>query len=215
MNKYRPGLPPIPQRMLQLPVDDRGYPVPAFVAWVDGKPDFRVADAKYLVEATRRRLCWVCGDRLGVYLTFAIGPMCAITRTISEPPSHLECARFSAKACPFLTLPKAHRRDSNIPDGVTEPTGEGLKRNPGVTCLWTTKSFKLFKAHHGQPGMLFELGEPTGLEWYAEGREATREEVMRSVDSGIPLLRAERDGPDAVADLQKRYKHFESQLAPV
>jgi hypothetical protein len=215
--KYKSGLPEVPARMRQLPVDERGYPVPMFVNYVNGKPDFRVADADYMRAAVRRRLCWLCGDRLGVYLTFVIGPMCVINRTISEPPSHLECARFAAKACPFLVLPKAKRRDANVPEDAREPAGEMLTRNPGCCCLWTTRSYKLFRAHHGQPGTLFELGEPTGLEWYAEGREATREEVLASVDSGLPLIRpmAEADGPEAVAELGRRYHHFVKELAPV
>ena len=218
MQKYREGLPEIPKRMLQLPIDDRGYPTPAFVCWIDGKPDFRVVDGRYLVEAVRRRLCWICGERLGVYLTFVIGSMCAINRTTSEPPCHLECARFSAKACPFLTLPKAQRRDANIPEGANEPGGFGLKRNPGVCCLWTTRKFTPFKPNHGAPGILFALGDPTGLEWYAEGREATREEVLASVDSGLPELekmaQADRQPAIAMKELQERYRHFTSELAP-
>jgi hypothetical protein len=215
-SNYRSGLPEVPRRMRQLPIDDRGYPVPAFAAWIDGKPDFRVADSRFLIEAHKRRLCWLCGDRLGVYLSFVIGPMCAINRTISEPPSHLECARFAAQACPFLVLPRAHRRDANLPEDVREPGGEGLKRNPGCCCIWTTRSYTPFRPHRGHPGVLFQLGEPTGLEWYAEGREATREEVLASVDSGLPLLRpmAVEDGPEAVAELDKRYDHFVRQLAP-
>ena len=42
-------LPPMPSRIAALPVDERGYPVPWFVAWIDGKPEFRCADpAKFL-----------------------------------------------------------------------------------------------------------------------------------------------------------------------
>ena len=204
----------IPKRMLQLPRDDRNFPVPAFVCWIDGKPEFRVADAAFKREAVRRRLCWVCGERLGVYLTFLIGPMCAINQINSEPPSHLECARFAARACPFLTRPKAQYRDAKMPDGTIPPAGEALTRNPGCCCLWTTRSYKPFKAERGRPGVLFELGEPTGLEWYAEGREATKEEVMASVDSGLPILRAQSPEPEAIAELDRRYHHFVNQLAP-
>ena len=47
-------LPPLPRRFLGLPIDDRGYPVPWFVHWVDGKPDFRLVRPDGAVEAFDR-----------------------------------------------------------------------------------------------------------------------------------------------------------------
>lgn len=48
MNTLRPGLPPQPPKMQHLPVDERGFPAPYFVAWIDGKPDHRVVDPEKL-----------------------------------------------------------------------------------------------------------------------------------------------------------------------
>lgn len=184
--KYRDGLPLPPLRMRNLPVDHRGYPVPWFVQWIDGRPDFRIIDGDKLPRAVRQRLCWVCGQKLGRYLTFVIGPMCAINRTISEPPSHLECATYSARNCPFCAMPKAKRRENNIPDGVKDPAGVGLKRNPGVILCWTTLSYNLM---HVDNGVLFRLGDPVHWEWWSEGRPAKRDEVLASIESGLPLLK--------------------------
>lgn len=206
----RSGLPPLPHRMKGLPVDHRGYPCPWFIAWVDGAPDHRIIDAAKLPIAVERKLCWMCGQPLGVYKTFCIGPMCAITRSISEPPSHLDCARFAAQACPFLTRPHAKRREAGLPDDAREPAGVGIKRNPGAVCLWTTKSFRLYR-HRGGPnsgndGFLFELGHPEATEWYAEGRPARREEVDDSLASGLPVLEeiARQEGRQALAELNRR-----------
>src|SRR5688500_69447 len=108
-------LPPIPSAIAKLTRDERGYPVPWFVSWLDGKPEFRVADASKFRLALRERRCWVCGERTKRRkdnwpdLTFVLGPMCTITRTTAEPPCHFECAEFSAMACPFLSMPKAKR----------------------------------------------------------------------------------------------------------
>jgi hypothetical protein len=66
--------------------------VPWFVAWFDGKPEFRAMDGLKWIRAVREHLCWVCGGRLGVWQTFVLGPMCGINRTTVEPPCHLECA---------------------------------------------------------------------------------------------------------------------------
>ncbi len=128
----RAGLPPLPLRITTLPVDERGFPVPRFVAWIDGKPDFRVVDPRQRARAVRLNRCWICGEAFGAHKAFVVGPMCVVNRVSSEPPSHRECAVFAAQACPFLTLPRARRRDANLP-ATGEPPGVMLTRNPGVT----------------------------------------------------------------------------------
>lgn len=199
----REGLPPLPATMRRLPVDHRGYPVPWFVAWIDGKPDFRVIDAAKFQPALQDRLCWLCGQKMGTHFAFVIGPMCGITRTISEPPSHVDCAMFSAQACPFLALPKAKRRESNMPDRCTDAPGVGLKRNPGAVAVWVTDSYRPFKAPDG--GRLFEIGKPKKVHWYAEGRSASRAEIMASVESGIPLLQVPKHEQ---AEFDRRFQKF-------
>ena len=226
-SNLHPNLPPLPARMQKLPVDERGFPVPWFVQWFhpDGKPverfvrqgdkpDFRVIDSRKKAIAHRQRLCWICGEPLGGYLAFVIGPMCAINRVASEPPSHRECAEFSARGCPFLTKPKVERREDDKPAGITEAPGVGLQRNPGVALVWITRSYKPFRAPgamiegvQSTAGVLFKIGDPLETLWFAEGRRALREEIMASIDSGMPLLReaAGIDGAEALQDLAQRY----------
>lgn len=203
MNDYRDDLPEIPQRLRSLPVE-RGYPVPWFVAKVDDHYDFRVIDKRKFAPAVKKRLCWICGQKLGAYLAFPIGPMCAINRTISEPPSHRECAEWSIKVCPFLVQRQEQRRETHLPEGIVEPAGHGIKRQPGAVCLWVTKSYRPFS--DGSGGVLFELGDPLEVLWFKEGRSATREEVLQSIDSGYPLLMemAQLDGDAGVRELQRR-----------
>jgi hypothetical protein len=192
----------LPARIAALPTDERGYPVPRFVHKIDGKPDFRVIAPGWLARAHNKKLCWVCGDKLGRHLAFVIGPMCAINRVSSEPASHLECARFSVQACPFLSHPERRRDERGLPEDRAV-SGIAIARNPGVTLIWVTEHYQAFKTPDG--GVLFEFGEPTALEWYARGRPATRAEIMHSIDTGLPLLRqvAAQEGADAVAALQR------------
>lgn len=182
---YRPGLPEMPEQLRALPVE-RGYPVPWFVARIHGQYDFRIADQRKFVLAVKGRLCWICGQPLGVEFTFPIGPMCAINRTTAEPPSHDECAEWSARVCPFLIQKEAKRREAGRPDGIVRPPGEMIERQPGVVLLWRTNSYKLFDDGHG--GVLIEIGEPLAVNWMREGREATRAEVMESINTGLPLF---------------------------
>lgn len=213
MTCLREGLPVLPSRMRSLRIDERGYPVPWFVVWIDGKPDFRVADGQKLYQALIGGNCWICGETTGRYKTFVIGPMCAVNRTTSEPACHKDCAQFAVMACPFLTLPKAQRRESNLPEQATDPAGIMIKRNPGVTLLWTTTSFERVRDGNG---FLFQLGNPQALEWYAQGRTASRAEIMESIDSGMPSLRqlADLAGPKAQAQLQNQYNRMLTLLPP-
>jgi hypothetical protein len=99
-NYIRPDLPtPLPSGVARLP-RRRGYPVPWFVGWIGGEPEFRMADSEKLALAVRRSLCWVCGDPIVGLRAYLVGPMCAVNRTSAEPPSHVRCADWSARACP-------------------------------------------------------------------------------------------------------------------
>ncbi len=207
----RPGLPPVPPRMEYLPHDHRGFPVPWFVAWIDGVPDFRVIGPGRVQKAIRENRCWLCGHPRGVHSTFVIGPMCAVNRVSSEPPCHLECAEFAAKACPFLANPRMRRNEKDLPEETSEPAGQMIKRNPGVTLLWTTKSFRVVNVENGQ---LIQVGDPDSVQWFKEARAATRGEVIVSIDSGLPALRemAEREGPEAMRELDHAVAAIQSLL---
>jgi len=202
----RATLEPLPDRMKSLRVDERGYPVPWFVVWVDGPdgkvPEFRAMDVDKWVRAVKLRLCWVCGSALGRWLAFVLGPMCAVTRTTSEPPCHRECAEWSARNCPFLSDPRAVRREGNAPPGMGENTaGIPITRNPGVAAVWITRSFEVFNDGTGKP--LITVGEAESVSWWREGRVATRAEVEDSISGGMPALltAARRDGPFAIEQL--------------
>lgn len=197
-------LEPLTSRLAKLPVA-RGFPVPWFVAWVRGEPEFRAMDGQKLVKALRKRLCWVCGQPLDFNATFVIGPMCAINRVSSEPPSHHECARWSARNCPFLTLRQLERREDETTQGW-KSAGISVRRNPGVTLLWTTPTWKPFS--DGKGGILLELGEPTSTEWFHKGRAATRAEVEESVRTGLPALEeaARAEGAESLRELVAQHE---------
>lgn len=206
--EYRPELPEVPERMRSLPVR-RGYPVPWFVAMVDGDYHFPTADGRKAALAITRRLCWVCGQPLGRTVAFVIGPMCVVNRTTSEPPCHRDCAEFSAKGCPFLARPHM-KRSVDVPEGAVAPPGIALMRNPGAMAVWITRDYWLRKVPGDegvQAGFLFKLGPALEVLWYAEGRTATREQVMASVTSGMPLLRAEAEKEEGgVEHLEQQYR---------
>lgn len=195
----------MPRRIARLPRDERGYPVPWFVTWLDGKPDFRVADAAKRVQAVREHLCWICGGVLGRFQTYVIGPMCIVNRTTAEPPCHRDCAVFAVIACPFLSNPKAKRPERELPEGAVDAPGIPLNRNPGVTALWTTREDPRVFVTSDRKGFLFDLPDPIDVSWFCEGRAANAREVDESIESGLPTLRelAEDEGHNAVLALDR------------
>jgi hypothetical protein len=208
----------LPKRMQGLPVDGRGYPVPWFVAWHEGKPEFRAMDSVKFREAIFRKRCWVCGGKLGTNLCFVAGPMCGINRTSSEPPSHVDCARWSARNCPFLSNPRMVRREDEEINNATlrdKAAGIAITRNPGVAMLWITRQYEAFRVDNG---ILIQMGEPESVEWYACGRVATRAEVCASIESGLPNLEAiakqERGGIEALAAALLRFHKWLPETEP-
>lgn len=197
-------------RIAKLPHDKRGFPVPWFVAWDGDKPLFPVMDPAKFVQAVRQDKCWVCGEKLGKFKTFVIGPMCCVNKISSEPPCHKDCAEFSARYCPFLTRPKMRRvttHDGYIDIPTSKPAGIMLEHNPGVTSLWTTKSFGIMRM---PDGFLFNIGPFESIEFWANGRRAKRPEVYAAIDKGLPLLRdmAGIDGPEGQAECERKIAEF-------
>lgn len=184
MTELRKGLPALPKLFEHLPIDDRGYPVPWFVCKVDGKWDFRMADARKRDRAVKERLCWLCGIGIGQDLAFVIGPMCAVNRNTSEPACHRACAEFAVKACPFMVRPAAQYREANIPAEAKKHYG-GLPGNPGAVCIWITRTFKTYDV---PGGWLIRIGDPVEVQWWCEGARATRQQILDSFDRRLPAL---------------------------
>lgn len=207
-------LPPgMPAKMRRLPLDDVGRPVPFFVEYVDGKPDFRIMNSVSLRRAITENLCWLCGTRLSRSprpATFVAGPMCLINRTSAEPPNHRECAEWSVKACPFLSTPKKLRRETGMPE-TKEAPGIMLARNPGVTGLIDAERWKAIQVPNG---VLFRFSYIRKVTWHAEGRKATAEEVHESIRTGMPHLisLAKEQGPEAEDALWTMYREVEKWI---
>lgn len=203
---------PLPPRLARRPVSERGFPVPWFCSFRDGKWDFVNLDPRKIGIAYNQQLCWLCGEKLGQYKAFCIGPMCSINRVTSEPAQHLECSRYAVAACPFLARPNAKRNDAATvaPGNIV---GIHLAHNPGACLIWVTKSYRPMRV---DDGVLFQLGDPVELSWWAEGRKATRAEIDAAMAKGLPHLRrvAAMDGSEAMHELEQQITHAE-KLLPV
>lgn len=194
---------PVPPRLARQPRDKHGRLIPWFVGYVDGQPDHRVVRPGGITDAVRFNVCFLCGQTLGGYKAFLLGPMCTINRVSAEPPSHKDCAVYAARACPFLTHPYMRRRE-NLPEDTVAPDGEMNPRNPGASAVWTTRTWAR------KPGLqLFTVGEPTSVTWWREGRPATYKEALDALMSGHDVLMDEANKDPrplrAAASLQDQY----------
>jgi len=78
------------------------------------------------------------------------------------------------------------RREAGMPDEpVRDAAGIMLLHNPGVSLIWTTRKFSI----RPQPnGIVFDLGDPESIEFWTEGRAASRREIDESIQTGLPEL---------------------------
>jgi len=211
VSALRTDIPKPPKRMAKLPIDHRGYPVPKFV-WrnpADDQWDFRVVDPGWMDRCLRFRVCWLCGEKLGSNMVFVVGPMCVVNRASGEPPCHHECAQYAAKACPFMVNPDRPRNDKKALPKEGAFNENHLDRNPGATALYITRSYDW----NSRDGVI-SMGEPVRIEWWCRGRTATRAEIDRSIETGLPLLRAvaQEEGTQALAQLDKMIERAQPWL---
>jgi hypothetical protein len=201
--KTKSRFPNMPPEIARLPVEKRGFPIPYFVEMRNGEPDFTAVHPQKILDANKKGLCWICGQPVKGLMCFTIGPMCTVNRISLEPPSHLTCARFAVRSCPFLSQPLA-KRAPNMGGPETVP-GIMLEHNPGVTALWTTRTYRTQKQKHPPGTILFNIGSPINVEWYAKGRPASAMEVMSGFNVGLATLReiAKDEGPESEAELQR------------
>jgi hypothetical protein len=184
--------PAIPRTLKGRPTYNN-YIVPYFVSWYHkGKkvnedvpgaiPAFPIIDMSRASLCRRQNLCWVCGNKMGSFKTFVIGPVAALARQSAEPASHRDCALYAAQVCPFMVkgydmLSERHatllkQRDSTS----VHPDITGT--NPHLAVLWTTKSFTAFPIDVPRGIYIYDLGEAVGVRFFHHGREATYDQCM-------------------------------------
>jgi hypothetical protein len=148
----------IPRDMRTLERDLRGYPIP-FIVMRDraGGAHFPVNDADRVALCIRKRLCGICGKRIGETVWFVGGPRCFThpRGAFVDPPMHHGCASYALSVCPYLAAPSYGRRTDakNLTPGLM----------PGGTFLVLDETMI-----DDRPS-LFGLGETTRFETVRHG----------------------------------------------
>lgn len=161
----------MPDGIAALPKDKHGRPVPKFVDWIDGEPDYRQVKPGWREFCVENNICWICSEFLGVSQYFVLGVMCCLNRTAGEPPCHRCCAEYAARMCPRLAMPP-------IKGGVLYPNGIQFDPNPDVIGIWETQNWEPRFAGNGT---LFDIGDPVSATFWRRGRQATKIEVLNAI----------------------------------
>jgi hypothetical protein len=202
---YHPSLAElaIPRRIAALPTDARGFPVPFFVAIVRGVPDHRVVDPAKLHRVIRSKLCWICGEPLGRNVAFNTGLLGILQRASYEPPSHLGCATFAVKACPFLSRPHAKRRPVDHSDGETFTLeANTADENLGVHAVWVTRDWKWHWRNDSEGTATFD--DPVEVTIWRNREPATPSDVIAALEQAQAILLRAGAEPQRVFNMMER-----------
>lgn len=188
----------VPDQLKARPVYG-GYITPYFVAWyLDGKqvhektagavPSFVTIDVTRATHCRTQGLCWCCGKMMGAHKWFVFGPGSAVAQQSVEPPSHRDCAQYAVQVCPFMLDPDRAMRAPKAPlkEGQVIDL-EMSTHNPGVSVLWATKRYEVVAVNKSHGTYVFEPGEPELIEFWREGRKATRAEIKAAIDHSLKL----------------------------
>lgn len=105
---------PIPKELSHLKVDKRGYPVPFFVSYIKGEPEFRFLNPDRLQMIFDTKVCNICGKKLPKdYCYFISGPLGLKNCVATDGGMHRVCAEFSLQACPHIFFQKAQYREND------------------------------------------------------------------------------------------------------
>ncbi len=119
---------PMPTGVSLLKKDDRGFPIPYFAAYIDGKPDFRVIDPDHHRRCIDYKLCGICGYHFGGKpAAFVGGPKSIESHLFLDAPLHEECATYALRVCPYLAAPTFRTHHVYI-DGAVELKPPGQQR---------------------------------------------------------------------------------------
>lgn len=160
----------MPERLARRP-QFRGFPVPyTTLTRADGTPDFKVTDESEREECLRRRLCALCGEKLDYWIAFIGAEALIELREFYDPAMHQECARYAARACPFLANSEASYASPDYAPGEVShthyvPSSERPKR----MGLYVTRSYQVVTRRISATEIvrIVRAGKPKSIDWAA------------------------------------------------
>lgn len=169
---------PMPSRILALPQDSRGYPIPVTAATrQDGTRDFKVIAEEVSHHCMAQGLCGVCGQSLGRFRCFVGGPRSIVQHLFFDAWMHRDCAEYSLMVCPFLAAPKfAYSRAEHTGHALPVVYESVSTERPQVFGLGVTAEGARYGYVNGGERVI-QAGAWAEVSWWCKGKRITQEEV--------------------------------------
>ena len=153
----------LPQCMEHLPTDPRGYPVPNFATYRNGKYDFTEVDPAAYGNAIVYKRCHITGLALGKEIAFVGGPISIGNRAFSDAGMLPDAARYAMQACPFIAAPKFAYAARTAP----KAGGHLSPDRPKIFGLGVASSYRV-ESRGGQV-IIFASEWVKPVEWWKDG----------------------------------------------
>lgn len=167
----------------------QGYPVP-YVTLVrpDGTPDFKITDEAKRIRALRERRCALCGEPLEYRIAFIGGESLVNLREFYDAGMHEDCARYAARACPFLALTDSqYASPQDVGPEVTITHHVADRKRPARMALVVTRAYDVVRRSLSarESVLVARIAKPIAIDW---GVMPTREESepTQSTDPATP-----------------------------
>jgi hypothetical protein len=185
---------PMPPAIAALPRDERGYPIPAFVATLaDGTRDLRVASGAYKVRVAREKICWICARPLTPRVAFITGPLGMQNRHAGDGPMHVTCAKYAIQVCPHLNSEHSQIREANRPPGERTGVNAIDDKPPVIGMAVTTKwGSEIYRA---KGDIVFNWRSPK-VYWFHNGREISPRARLSLIEPYIKRLKEKAASDD-------------------
>lgn len=177
----------IPESLLQLPRDARGYPIP-HSAWRNpdtGEYDFRVIDQAVRLADLEQGLCAISGLPMPAgEFWFIGGPSSFQQRLFVDGPMLREVAEFSLRTCPHLALAASQYRSAGLdPDkqlqGPTRDKSDILML--GLSSAYQLQEIDGFNYIYTRPWR--------AVSWWSNGRRLNRIEAVELLAQVAPEIK--------------------------
>lgn len=123
---------PLPDKMSDLPRDERGYPVP-YVVFKDnsGKYHFKINDSRKQFICSTEKVCSICGQPLNEDLWLVGGQESAFNPrgAYGDSGIHYECGVYALQVCPYLAMTR-YTAKTDIQKLTEQVDGEVVLWNP-------------------------------------------------------------------------------------
>ncbi len=142
----------IPDRLKDRPRwEGKAIPFTTYINKED-QPEFKVVDKDIIQWCMEEQLCGICGQKLEGVVAFIGGELALQNKLYVDPGMHPECAEYSARVCPFLSLTKRNYAEKPVATNPDMRLEYFDQPRPKKMCIYYCKHYSMEFIHQGKSG---------------------------------------------------------------